>query len=56
MIPTLGSLVNMATRARQKVVPHLAYEDPFAALTWLCRVFGFTETKRFDRGEGNLTA
>ncbi len=38
------------------MVPHLGYEDPFAALDWLCRVFGFTETKRFDRGEHNLTA
>jgi uncharacterized glyoxalase superfamily protein PhnB len=46
----------MAPRARQKVVPHLGYEDPFAALDWLGRVFGFTEVKRFDRGEGNLTA
>lgn len=26
-----------------------SYEDP--ALGWLCRVFGFTEVKRFDRGE-----
>jgi uncharacterized glyoxalase superfamily protein PhnB len=46
----------MARSARQKVVPHLSYEDPFAALTWLCRVFGFTEAKRFNRGEDNLTA
>jgi uncharacterized glyoxalase superfamily protein PhnB len=38
------------------VVPHLSYEDPFAALAWLCRVFGFTEARRFDRGEDNLTA
>jgi uncharacterized glyoxalase superfamily protein PhnB len=46
----------MAGRARQKVVPHLSYEDPFAALDWLCRVFGFTEVKRFDRGDDNLTS
>jgi uncharacterized glyoxalase superfamily protein PhnB len=38
------------------VVPHLSYDDPFAALAWLCRVFGFSEAKRFDRGEENLTA
>jgi uncharacterized glyoxalase superfamily protein PhnB len=44
------------TRHRQRVVPHLSYDDPFAALAWLCRVFGFTEGKRFDRGENNLTA
>ena len=46
----------MARRIRQKVVPHLSYEDPFAALDWLCRVFGFAEAKRFDRGPDNLTA
>lgn len=46
----------MEKRRRQKVVPHLHYEDPFAALVWLCRVFGFSEVKRFDRGEDNLTA
>jgi len=46
----------MARRVRQKVVPHLHYDDPFAALDWLCRVFGFTEVKRFDRGEDNVTA
>jgi uncharacterized glyoxalase superfamily protein PhnB len=46
----------MVRRIRQKVVPHLSYEDPFAALTWLCAAFGFTEVKRFDRGEDNLTA
>jgi uncharacterized glyoxalase superfamily protein PhnB len=45
-----------ALRARQKVVPHLGYDDPFKALTWLCRVFGFSEVKRFVRGEDNLTA
>ena len=46
----------MSGPARQKVVPHLSYEDPFAALDWLCRVFGFTELKRFDRGGDNLTS
>jgi uncharacterized glyoxalase superfamily protein PhnB len=46
----------MVRRARQKVIPHLSYEDPFAALDWLCLVFGFTEAKRFDRGEENFTA
>ena len=40
----------------QRVVPHLHYEDPFAALAWLCRVFGFAERMRFDRGSDNLTA
>lgn len=46
----------MVGRARQEVVPHLSYEDPFAALEWLRRVFGFTEVGRFDRGDHNLTA
>jgi uncharacterized glyoxalase superfamily protein PhnB len=44
------------TRHRQRVVAHLSYEDPFAAVAWLRRVFGLTEVKRFDRGEDNLTA
>ncbi len=50
------SLVSMVPPVRQQVVPHLSYEDPFTVLAWLCRVFGFTEAKRFDRGEDNLTA
>ena len=56
--PGVGSriVVNMVRHARQKVVPHLSYEDPFAALEWLCRVFGFTEVRRFERGDHNLTA
>ena len=56
--PGIGGriVVNMVRRVRQKVVPHLSYEDPFAALEWLCRVFGFTEARRFDRGDKNLTA
>lgn len=45
-----------ARRRRQRVVPHLRYENPFAALDWLSRVFGFTEEKRFARSEDNLTA
>jgi uncharacterized glyoxalase superfamily protein PhnB len=39
-----------------RVVPHLRYGDPAAAVAWLCRVFGFAEGVRFDRGEGNFTA
>jgi PhnB protein len=49
-------VVNMVRREQQRVVPHLSYEDPFAALEWLCQVFGFTEARRFDRGDHNLTA
>lgn len=37
-------------------MPHLHYDDPFAALEWLCRVFGFTEQARFERGARNVTA
>ena len=37
-------------------MPHLGYEDPHAALAWLCRVFAFTEVRRFNYGDGNLTA
>ena len=48
--------MTVARRAKQRVVPHLSYDDPFGALGWLCRVFGFSEAKRFDRGEQNLTA
>ena len=25
------------------MVPHLSHGDPFVALAWLCRVFGFSE-------------
>jgi uncharacterized glyoxalase superfamily protein PhnB len=39
-----------------RVVPHLHYRDPFAALAWLCRAFGFKEQTRFDRGTENVTA
>jgi hypothetical protein len=52
----VGDPDGVEKRRRHKVVPHLSYEDPFAALAWLCRVFGFTEVKLFDRGEDNLTA
>jgi uncharacterized glyoxalase superfamily protein PhnB len=46
----------IARRPRQRVLPHLRYEAPFAALAWLCQTFGFTEAQRFERGEDNLTA
>lgn len=39
-----------------RVTPHLHYEDPFAALAWLCQVFGFEVRARFGRGEDNVTA
>ena len=46
----------MAGARTQKIVPHLRYQDPFAALDWLRRVFGFSEEQRFARGRENLTA
>jgi uncharacterized glyoxalase superfamily protein PhnB len=51
-----GNTRRLQRSHRQKVVPHLSYEDPFAAFDWLCRVFGFTEVRRFDRGVDRLTA
>lgn len=48
--------MSVPRRVKQRVVPHLSYDDPFEALSWLCRVFGFSEATRFDRGEANLTA
>jgi uncharacterized glyoxalase superfamily protein PhnB len=51
-----GSDRSILRSRRQRVVPHLSYEDPFTALEWLCRVFGFAEVKRFDRGADNMTA
>lgn len=53
--PGVRRLVSMAPQAVQRVIIHLSYVDPFAALEWLCRVFGFTEVQRFDRGIDNLT-
>lgn len=38
------------------VCPHLHYDDPVAAVTWLVRVFGFAERMSFDRGGGSLMA
>src|SRR5262249_965398 len=37
------------------VVPMLAYEDGFAALEWLTRVFGFRERKRMTAPDGRLS-
>ncbi len=42
--------------AHPNVCPHLHYEDPGAAVAWLCEVFGFVERVRLGRGGGNLTA
>ena len=34
------------------VAPHLIYEDPAAAIAWLCRAFGFRERYRYGRDGG----
>lgn len=34
----------------QRLIPRLAYEDPSAAIAFLCRAFGFEETSRFAPG------
>ena len=36
------------------VWPQLRYDDPIAAVTWLCRVFGFTEESRMTGPDGTL--
>lgn len=36
------------------VWPHLRYDDPIAAVDWLCRVFGFTEASRMTGPDGTL--
>jgi PhnB protein len=36
------------------IVPMLAYEDGFAALDWLTRVFGFRERTRMAGSDGRL--
>jgi uncharacterized glyoxalase superfamily protein PhnB len=39
----------------QGVVPMLSYEDGVAALEWLARAFGFTETARWTEPDGRLS-
>ena len=36
------------------VIPMIAYEDGFAALDWLARVFGFRERRRMTAADGRL--
>jgi uncharacterized glyoxalase superfamily protein PhnB len=40
--------------SNQTVTPMIAYEDGFAALDWLARVFGFREVRRMASPEGRL--
>jgi PhnB protein len=37
------------------VIPFLTYEDGLAALDWLAKVFGFTETERVTSSDGRLS-
>ena len=37
------------------VIPFLTYEDGTAALEWLAKAFGFTETARFMSSDGRLS-
>ena len=39
---------------RQLVLPVLAYADPDAAISWLCRVFRFTEESRMVGRDGKV--
>ena len=39
---------------RQLVLPVLAYADPDAAISWLCRVFRFTEESRMVGRDGTV--
>jgi uncharacterized glyoxalase superfamily protein PhnB len=41
-------------RQRQLVLPVLAYADPDAAISWLCRVFRFTEESRMVGRDGTV--
>ena len=36
------------------VQPQLCYEDPIAAVEWLCRVFGFSEAWRMEGPDETL--
>lgn len=38
----------------QRIVPALTYADAPAAIDWLCRVFGFTEVRRMEVGDGRI--
>ena len=53
-----GRRLPRKTRARAStpsVIPMIAYEDGIAALGWLARAFGFTETTRLLWPDGRLS-
>src|SRR5438093_2170173 len=39
---------------KQRILPHLAYEDAPAALAFLCEAFGFKEKMRMPMGDGRI--
>jgi uncharacterized glyoxalase superfamily protein PhnB len=41
--------------SEQRVIPMLAYADAGAAADWICRAFGFHETRRFTNTTGTVT-
>ncbi len=42
----------MTERTLPTIVPMLTYEDVGGAADWLCSAFGFTESERFEDGDG----
>jgi uncharacterized glyoxalase superfamily protein PhnB len=42
------------TAPAQRIVPYLSYADAPAALTFLCRAFGFTERFRYPMPDGRI--
>jgi hypothetical protein len=46
----------MPTKLAVQFAPNSRLKRDSIMLDWLCRVFGFTEVKRFDRGDDNLTS
>lgn len=45
----------MTTETWPAVVPMPTYEDVGAASDWLCRAFGFRESRRFQDADGTVT-
>ena len=46
--------IKMPNKSPQ-IIPMLSYEDGIAAMNWLCKVFGFSETTRMLDDNGVLT-
>ena len=43
-----------STRSPQSIVPHLAYDDAPAAISFLCAAFGFEEVYRLEMPDGRI--